>query len=111
MASGRLRYEGGEIADRDAFRLAEPEMSDEEYQAYRAAWWKEFPCRCGGSCLCQGPPGRRPRRVRVFVELPEEPPQLTPAAARTLLSILQKAVEKQKREAEADHQARRADLD
>jgi len=49
--------------------------------------------------------------VRVFVELPEEPPQLTPAAARTLLSILQKAVVKQKREAEADHQARRADLD
>lgn len=39
----------------------------------------------------------------------KSPPQLTPAAARTLLSILQKAVEKQKREAEADHQARRAD--
>lgn len=54
MASGRLRYEGGEIADRDAFRLAEPEMSDEEYQACRAAWWNESPCRCGGSCLCQG---------------------------------------------------------
>jgi len=102
MASGRLRYEGGEIGHRDAFRLAEPEMSDEEYQAYRAAWWKEFPCRCESACLGQEPPGRRPRRVRIFVELPEEPPQLTPAAARTLLSILQKAVEKQKREAEAD---------
>ena len=63
---------------------------------------EEFPCRCGGSCLCQGPPGRRPRRARIFVKLPEEPPQLTPAAARTLLSILQKAVDKQKREAEAD---------
>jgi len=96
MASGRLRYEGGEIGDRDAFRLVEPEMT------YRAAWWKEFPCRCECACLCHGPPGRRPRRVRIFVELPEEPPQLTPAAARTLLSILQKAVEKQKREAEAD---------
>ena len=31
MASGRIGYEGGEIADRDAFRLAEPEMSHEEY--------------------------------------------------------------------------------
>ena len=96
MALDRLRYEGGEIADRDAFRLAEPEMSDEEYQACRAAWWKEFPCRCGGSCLCQGPPGRRPGRVRIFVELPEEPPHRTSAAARTLLSILQG-----RREAEA----------
>ena len=54
MASGRLRYEGGEIGDRDAFRLAEPEMSDEEYQAYRAAWWKEFPCRCGGQLPLPG---------------------------------------------------------
>ena len=60
MALGRPRYEGGEIAERDAFRLAEPEMSDEEYQACRAAWWKEFPCHGGGSCLCQGPPGRLP---------------------------------------------------
>ena len=102
MASGQLRYEGGEIGDRDAFRLVEPEMSDEEYQAYRAAWWNEFPCRCESACLCQGPPGRRPRRVRIFVELPEEPPQLTPAAARTLLSILQKAADKQKREADGD---------
>jgi hypothetical protein len=74
MAPGRLRYEGGEIGDRDAFRLVEPEMSDEEYQAYRAAWWKEFHCRCESACLCHGPPGRRPRRVRIFVELPEEPP-------------------------------------
>lgn len=75
MTSGWLRYEGGEIADRDAFRLTEPEMSDEEYQAYRAVWWKQFPSRCGGSYLCQGPPGRRPRRVRTFVELPDESPQ------------------------------------
>ena len=37
MESSRLRYEGGEIGDRDAFRL-ESEMSDEEYQAYRGAW-------------------------------------------------------------------------
>ena len=73
MGSSRLRYEGGEIGDRDAFRLVEPEMSDEEYQAYRGAWWKEFPCRCESACLCQGPPGGRPRRVRIFVELPEEP--------------------------------------
>ena len=73
-------------------------MSDEEYQAYRAAWWKDFPCHCESACLCQGAPGRRPRRVRIFVELPEEPPQLT----RALLSILQKTVEKQKREAGTD---------
>jgi hypothetical protein len=103
MTPGRLRYEGGEIGDRDAFRLIEPEMSDEEYQAYRTVWWKEFPCHCESACLCQGPPGRRPRRVRIFVELPDEPPQLTPAAARTLLGILQqKAGEKQNRDAEAD---------
>jgi hypothetical protein len=38
MPSGRLRYEGGEMGDRDAFRLVEPEMSDGEYQAYRAVW-------------------------------------------------------------------------
>jgi hypothetical protein len=102
MTSGRLKYEGGEIGDRDALRLAEPKMSDEEYQAYRAAWWNEFPCHCESACPCQGPPGRRPTRVRIFVELPEEPPQLTPAAARTLLDILQKAGEKRNREAEAD---------
>ena len=102
MPSGRFRYEGGEIGDRDAFRLAEPGMSDEEYQAYRAAWWKEFPCRCESACLCQGPPGRPPRRVRIFVELPEQPPELTPAGARTLLSILQKAADKQKREADGE---------
>jgi hypothetical protein len=54
MASGRLRYEGGGIGDRDALRLVKPEMSDEEYQAYRAAWWNEFPCRCESACLCQG---------------------------------------------------------
>ena len=111
MASGQLRYEGGEIADRDAFRLAEPEMSDAEYQACRAAWWKEFPCRCGAVAFARGRLAARPGRVRIFVELPEEPLQLTPAAARTLLSILQKAVDKQKREAAADDQARRADLD
>jgi hypothetical protein len=80
MASGRLRYEGGGIGDRDAFRLAEPEMSGEEYQAYRAAWRKEFPCHCERACLCQGPPSRRPRRVRIFLELPEELPQPTPGA-------------------------------
>jgi hypothetical protein len=102
MASDRLRYEGGGIGDRDAFRLAEPEMSEEEYQVYRAAWWTEFPCHCESACLCQGPPGRQPRRVRILVELPDEPPQLTPAAARALLSILQKVVEKQKREADRD---------
>jgi len=101
-ASGRLRYEGGEIGDRDAFRLVEPEMSDEEHQAYRAVWWNDFPCRCESASLCQGPPGRRPTQVRMFVELPEEPPQLTPAASRTLLSILQKAADKQKREADRD---------
>jgi hypothetical protein len=37
MVSGRPRYQGGEISDRGAFRLAEPEMGDEEYVAYRAA--------------------------------------------------------------------------
>jgi hypothetical protein len=88
------------MGDRDAFRLVEPEMSDEEYQSYRAAWWKEFPCRCEGACFCQGPPGTRPNRVRILVELPGEPPQLTPAAARALLGILQKAADKQKREAD-----------
>ena len=54
MASGRIGYEGGEIADRDAFRLAEPEMSHEEYQACRAAWWNEFPCRCGAVDFARG---------------------------------------------------------
>jgi hypothetical protein len=70
-------------------------MDDEEYQAYRAAWHREFPCRCEGACLCQGPPESKPRHVRVLVVLPEEPPQLTPGAAGVLLRILLKAAEKQ----------------
>ena len=49
MASGRLRYEGGEIGDRDALWLVEPAMSDGEYQAYRAAWWNEFPLPSAGA--------------------------------------------------------------
>ncbi len=93
---------GGEIGNCDAFRLVEPEMSDEEHQANRAVWWNEFPCRCASACLCQGTLGRRPMRVRIFVEFPEEPPQLTPTAARTLLSLLQTAADKQKREADRD---------
>jgi len=97
MLPGRRRYEGGEIGDRDAFRLVEPEMNDEEYGAYRDAWWTEFPCRCDGTCCCQGPPITRPKRVRIRVELPDEPPPLTPAAARALLNILLKAADKQNR--------------
>ncbi len=75
-------------------------MDDEEYEAYRAAWYEEFPCRCKGACRCQGPPARRPRRARLLVELPEEPPELTPDVARALLRVLLKAVAKQKREAD-----------
>jgi hypothetical protein len=61
---------------------------------------KSSPAAVRALAYARGPPGRRPRRVRIFVELPEEPPELTPAAARTLLSILQKAADKQKREAD-----------
>jgi len=74
-------------------------MDDEEYQSYRTAWLTEFPCRCGGTCRYQGPPARKPRHVRILVVLPEEPPQLTPGAARALLRILQEAADKRKREA------------
>jgi hypothetical protein len=75
-------------------------MSDEEYEAYRTAWYEEFPCRCKGACRCQGPPVPRPRRARLLVELPEEPPELTPDAARALLRVLLKAADRQKREAD-----------
>lgn len=78
MESDRPRYQGGRRGDPNAFRLHEPDMGDEEYEAYRAAWYEEFPCRCKGACRCQGPPARRPRRARLLVELPEEPPELTP---------------------------------
>ena len=91
-------YEGGVIGDRDRLRLAEPRMGDEEYVAYRAQWWQEFPCCCESACCCQGPPSARPRSVRILVEFPDEPPQLTPAAARALLRILvQDADERQRR--------------
>jgi hypothetical protein len=60
MESDWLRYQGGGIGDRDVFRLREPDMGDEEYEAYRAAWDEEFACRCKGSCPCQGPPARSP---------------------------------------------------
>ena len=46
MESDRPRYQGGRIGDPDVFRLHEPDMGDEEYEAYRAAWYEEFPCRC-----------------------------------------------------------------
>jgi len=91
MTSRRAVYRSGRIGDRDAFRLAEPGMSAEEYRGYRAAWWQEFPCACAGPCRCQGPPQTRPRRVRLRVDLPEEPPSLPPDAARVLLRILMKA--------------------
>lgn len=96
MGSGHQRYGGGEIGGRDAFRLVEPDMSEEEYQAYRAAWWRQFPCQCEGPCGCQGPPPTRPKRPRVLVVLPEEPPELTPDAARALLRILLKAADQQR---------------
>lgn len=86
------------IGDRDAFRLHEPAKDDEEYQSYRVAWLREFPCRCEGVCRCQGPPALKARRVRILVVLPEEPPQLTPGAARALLRILLEADDKRKRE-------------
>jgi hypothetical protein len=100
MESDRPKYQGGKIGDRDAFRLHEPAMDDEEYQSYRMAWLREFPCRCEGACRCQGPPARKPRHVRILVVLPEEPPQLTPRAARALLRILMEAADKPKREAD-----------
>jgi hypothetical protein len=100
MESDRPRYQGGRIGDPDTFRLHEPDMSDEEYEAYRTAWYEEFPCRCKGACRCQGPPVPRPRRARLLVELPEEPPELTPDAARALLRVLLKAADRQKREAD-----------
>jgi hypothetical protein len=53
-----------------------------------------------GVCLCQGPPARKPHHVRILVVLPEEPPQLTPGAARALLRILLEAAVKPKREAD-----------
>ena len=40
-----------------------------------------------------GPPMAWPKSVRILVELPDEPPRLTPAAARALLRILVKAAE------------------
>jgi hypothetical protein len=76
------------IGHPDAFRLVEPEMSDDEYEVYRVAWWKEFPCCCEFGCLCQGPPPGRPRKVRILVEFPDEPPRLPPDAARALLGII-----------------------
>lgn len=99
MDSGRPRYCGGKIGERDAFRLHEPAMDDAEYQSYRMAWLREFPCRCKGACCCQEPPAVKPRHVRTLVVLPEEPPQLTPGAARALLRILLEADDKRKREA------------
>lgn len=75
--SNRAVYEGGVIGDRDRLRLAEPQMGDEKYAAYRIQWWQEFPCRCESTCRCQGPPVARPKSVRILVELPDEPPQLT----------------------------------
>jgi hypothetical protein len=98
MESDQPRYQGGKIGDRDAFRLHEPDMDDEEYQSYRAAWYEQFPCRCEGACRCQGPPARKPRHVRTLVVLPEEPPELTPGAAPALLRILLQSAEKQQRE-------------
>lgn len=44
----------------------------------------------------------QPQNARLHIELPDEPPQLTPEAARVLLRILLKAADKQKREAERD---------
>ena len=96
MGSGHQRYGGGEIGDRDAFRLVEPDMTEEEYQAYHAAWWRQFPCQCEGPCGCQGPPPTRPKRPRLLVVLPDEPPELTPDAARALLRILLKAADQQR---------------
>lgn len=96
VASSRAVFEGGVIGDRDRFRLAEPQMGDHEHSAYRTQWWQEFPCRCESTCRCQGPPMARPKSVRVLVELPHEPPRLTPAAARALLRILVQAAEEQK---------------
>ena len=87
-----------EITDRDAYRLVEPEMSKDEYAAYFAAWWRAFPCTCTHTCRCQGPPPERPRRVRIRFELPDEPPALTPEAARVLLRILEKAAARQQAE-------------
>jgi hypothetical protein len=88
MTAPLPRYQGGAIGHRDALRLAEPEMSDDEYDAYRVAWWKEFPCRCEADCLCQGPPPGRPRQARILVELPDEPPRLSPEATQALLRII-----------------------
>ena len=102
MTSERPRYQGGKIGDRDGFRLHEPEMDDEEYEAYRVAWHEEFPCRCEVPCHCQGPPEHKPRHVRILLLLPEEPPQLTPAAARALLRILLKVTNQEDPHAETD---------
>src|SRR5712691_5767115 len=95
MSSGRQTYRSGKISDRDECRLAEPDMSEDEYRAYRSAWWTQFPCQCEDTCRCQGPPAARPRTPRLLVLLPDEPPQLTPAAARALLRILLKAAHQQ----------------
>jgi hypothetical protein len=61
---------------------------------------RSFLAGCKGACRCQGPPARRPLRARLLVELPEEPPELTPDAARALLRVLLKAADRQKREAD-----------
>lgn len=66
----RIRREGGEIADRDALRLAEPEMSDEEYQAYRAARWKSSPAAAGAVAFARcrwRSAGTGPQRCRVIM--------------------------------------------
>ena len=53
-----------------------------------------------GSLPLPGAARAQARRVRILVQLPEEPPELTPDAARALLHILLKAADKQKREAD-----------
>lgn len=105
MAGNRLFEAGTAVTDRDKYRLVEPEMTDDEYAAYHAAWWSAYPCKCDGICGCQGPPPKRPRKVRIRVELQEEPPALTPAAARALLRILLKADEAQRPEANSAENA------
>ena len=72
--------------------MVEPDMDAEEYARYRAAWRKAFPCECEDICLCRGPPEPQPRRPRVIVILPDEPPAISPAAAKVLRRILQKAI-------------------
>jgi hypothetical protein len=58
--------------------------------------------RARDSCRCQGPPPKRPRRVRLRFDLPEAPPAPAPEAARVLLRILQKAAGAQTQAEEPD---------